>query len=252
MKPILKDLLNKFSRIIFYIYRFIYYIIPVELRTKLELKLRSKLQSKLQSKIEDNLVDEISHHFKDNFKNSLLFDDKWKIREHAIKTSLLNDKNKEYYYLEFGVFEGTTANYFSKFVNKLYCFDSFEGLNDDWAGTSEPKSAFNLNKKIPKLNSNVEPVIGWVEDTLGDFLKKHNPKINFVHLDMDLYSPTRLTLEKLKPYLIKDAVIIFDELYNYIGWENGEYKALKEVFKEDEFEYKSFNLFGCQCMVKLK
>jgi hypothetical protein len=164
----------------------------------------------------------------------------------------LNDKNKEYYYLEFGVWKGESSNFFSKFVNKLYSFDSFEGLKEDWIGNSKPKGFFNLNKKIPKLNSNVEPIIGWVEDTLDDFLKKHNPKINFVHLDMDTYSPTKFTLEKLKPHLIKNAILIFDELYNYAGWKNGEFKALKEVFKEDEFEYKAFNLDSTQCVIKIR
>ena len=66
---------------------------------------------------------------------------------------------------------------------------------------------------------------------------------------MDPYSSTKFTLEKLKPYLVKNAIIIFDELYNYIGWENGEYKALKEVFKEEGFEYKAFNLQGSQCVI---
>ena len=219
------------------IYRVIYYLIPIELRSKLEFKLQSKLKSKLQLKLEENLVNETTVHFNKHFK---------------IKTSLLNDTKNEYYYLEFGVFEGMTTNYFSKLVKKLYCFDSFEGLKEDWAGTSDPKSAFNLNKKVPKLNLNVEPIVGWVEDTLELFLKKHNPKVNFVHLDMDIYSATKFTLENLKPYLVKDAVILFDELYNYDGWESGEYKALKEVFNEDEFEYKSFNLLGCQSMIKLK
>ena len=58
------------------------------------------------------------------------------------------------------------------------------------------------NKKTLKLNSNVEPIVGWVEDTLDDFLIKYNPKINFVHMDMDTYSSTKFTLEKIKPYLV--------------------------------------------------
>ena len=103
-----------------------------------------------------------------------------------------------------------------------------------------PKGSFNLNKKLPKLNDNIEVIVGWVEDTLDNFLKKHNPKIKFVHLDMDTYSPTKFVLKKIKPYLVKDAIIVFDEFYNYIGWQNGEYKALKEIFKETEFEYKAF------------
>ena len=243
MKSIIKFLLVKISRVIFYIHLAKHLITPAEFKKKFK---------KLEVKLDDNLADETFDHFKGYLKKSLLFNDFWKIREYAIKTSLLNDKNKEYYYLEFGVFKGASANYFSKFVNNLYCFDSFEGLKEDWVGISLPKGHFNLNKKVPKLNSNVKPIVGWVEDTLDEFLKKHNPKINFVHLDMDIYSATKFTLERLKPYLTKNAVILFDELYNYDGWESGEYKALKEVFNDNEFEYKSFNLLGCQSMIKLK
>jgi hypothetical protein len=243
MKNIIKLMLTKISRII-------YYITPSEF--KLISKLDFKSRSKLKLKLNNDLADETFEHFKEHFKKSLLFDDKHQIREYAIKTSLLNDKNKGCYYLEFGVFKGNTANYFSKFVNKLYCFDSFEGLKDDWGGTRIAKDHFNLNKKIPKLNSNIEVVIGWVEDTLDDFLDKHNPKINFVHMDMDTYSSTKFTLEKLKPYLSKNAIILFDELYNYFGWENGEHKALKEVFQEDEYEFKSFCLNFTQCCIQIK
>ena len=107
--------------------------------------------SKLKLKLEDNLLEETFNHFKEDFTKSLLFNDVYKTREYAIQKSLLNDENKEYYYLEFGVFRGTYANYFSKFVNKLYCFDSFEGLKEDLVGTSLPKGYFNLKKKYLNL-----------------------------------------------------------------------------------------------------
>ena len=242
MKKIIKFLLTILSRFILLVYRIIDIIIPTEL----------KKNTKLENKIEENLAEETFAAFKLHFKKSLLFKDISQIREYAIKTALLNDKNKDYYYLEFGVFKGTSTNFFSQYVNKFYAFDSFEGLKEDWIGTSDIKGSFNLNKKIPKLNSNVEPIIGWVENTLEDFLKQHNPKINFVHLDMDTYNPTKYTLEKLKPYLVKNAIIIFDELYNFVGWEHGEYKALKEVFNEDEFEYQGFNIKRAQVVIRIK
>jgi hypothetical protein len=40
---------------------------------------------------------------------------------------------------------------------------------EDCAGTASAKSYFNLNKKIPKLNSNVELIAGRIEDTLETF-----------------------------------------------------------------------------------
>lgn len=237
MKSVLKKILIKLSKII-------YLLVPDEFKPT--------NYNNIQRKLELNLTEETFSNFKDHLKKSILFKDIWKIREYSIKTALSNDKNKEYYYLEFGVWKGSSANFFSKYLKKLYVFDSFEGLKEDWTGTSMHKGYFDLKKKIPKLNSNIEPIVGWVEDTLDDFLKKNNPKINFVHLDMDTYEPTKFTLEKLKPYLIKDAIILFDELYNYIGWEHGEYKALKEVFKDNEFKYKAFTINSVRCAVQIK
>ncbi len=242
MKNNFKFLLSKISKFILLISRVTIFLVPTELKKK----------TKLEDKIEENLVEETFANFEVHFKKSLLFKDIFQIREYAIKTTLLNDKNKDYYYLEFGVFKGTSANFFSEYVNKFYVFDSFEGLKEDWIGTSDTKGSFNLNKQIPKMNSNIEPIIGWVENTLDDFLKKHNPKINFVHLDLDTYNSTKYTLERLKPYLLKNAVIIFDELYNFTGWEEGEYKALNEIFNKDEFEYIAFNIKGAQAVIKIK
>ena len=70
-------------------------------------------------------------------------------------------------------------------------------------------------------------------------------------MDLDLYNPTKFTLEKIKPYLEKDAIILFDELYNYVNWKEGEYKALKEVFKDDEYVYKSFNINDQQAFIQI-
>ena len=240
MKNFIKSILEKISRVI-------YELIPREFKNR-------DNEYDMYSKIIEHSKNETFEHFKDDYKRSVLFTNKWKIREYAIKTALLNDKNKENYYLEFGVFKGKTSNFFSKFIHKLYCFDSFEGLKEDWVGTKIPKGHFNLNKKIPVLKSNVEPIIGWVEDTLDVFLEKNNPKINFVHFDMDTYSSTKFTLKKIKPYLTKNAILIFDEFTGYIGWENGEYKAFKEVFKEEEFTYLAFSMRDGydKCVVQIK
>ena len=69
---------------------------------------------------------------------------------------------------------------------------------------------------------------------------------------MDTYSSTKFVLEKIKPYLVKNAIILFDELYNYIGWEHGEYRALNEVFKKEEFQYKAFNIRDVNVVIEIK
>jgi len=206
----------------------------------------------IETILKENTARENYEHFKEIFKTTVLYRDVWEIRKYAIENAISNDKQQEGFYLEFGVWKGWSTNFFSKYVKKLYAFDSFEGLREDWGGSKFGKGHFNLNKQIPKLNSNIEPIVGFVEDTLDDFLKKHNPKINFVHLDMDTYPSTKYALERLKPFFKKDAIIIFDELYNYHGWKNGgEYKALKEVFKDDEYIFKAFNVLGRQVVIQI-
>lgn len=224
----------------------IYKLIPKEFKKNLN-------QYDIYSKIIEYSKNETFEHFKNDLKKSVLFTDNQEIRKYAIKNALSKDKNLEYFYLEFGTYRGKSANFFSQYVKKFYTFDSFEGLSTDWAGRFDrPKGFFSNNKRLPKLNSNVEPVIGLVEDSLDNFLDIHKPKINFIHFDLDIYEPTKFTLSKVKPFLLKDAILIFDDFYNYFGWDQGEYKALMEVFNKNEFEYKAFALNCKRCVIQVK
>ena len=191
-------------------------------------------------------------HFKELLKSTLLLTQK-KIREHAIEESIKNDPNSDYSYLEFGVFSGTTITFFSKYLtkSKIYGFDSFEGLKEHWLGTTVTKGTFDLKKKIPTLPKNVVPVAGWIQDTLPPFLIEKDPKINFVHIDVDTYETTKFILDLIKPRLVKGALILFDELYNFEGWDVGEYKALAEVFKESEYKFEAFAHDGQQALIKI-
>ena len=191
-------------------------------------------------------------HFKKFFKNSIFLDTE-RIRKYAILKALSNDENESNYYLEFGVFNGLSINYLSKFLNaNIYGFDSFEGLKEDWKGSILESGYFDLKGKKPKVNKNVKLVKGLVQDTLVDFLSKiENSKINFVHIDLDTYESTKFVLENLKPYLKKNAIILFDELYNFSGWDQGEYKALREVFNDNEYKFLAFSKSSCQAVIQI-
>jgi len=209
-------------------------------------------------KTEENI--KCFNHFKKHFKSSIFLKTNYllreygtSVREYAIEQALQNDINgNKYTYLEFGVYKGTSVNFFSNYVNKIYGFDSFEGLKEDWVGSIRPKKDFNLNKKLPKLNQNVIPVTGWVQDTLDDFLKENNPKINFVNMDVVTYETSKFVLSKIKPYLINNSIILFNELYNFSGWDVGEYKAFQEVFNEKEYKFKAFSKYGHQVVIKIQ
>ena len=235
MKKIIKKILNKISRVI-------YHITPKEFRNDYNIKTKYILEEKNKS----------FDTFKKYFRRSIMFDTEEDIQKFAIEESIKNDKDSDKFYLEFGVFKGRSINFFSKYVKQIYGFDSFEGLKEHWIGAiNAPKGTFNLDKKIPALNDNVVAVQGWIQDTLRKFLSEKNPKVNFVHIDVDTYDTTLFILKELKPFLDKNSTILFDEIHNIPGWEVGEYKALKEIFTDNEYEFIAFD-FEKRAVIRIK
>tara|TARA_B110000967_G_C18785927_1_gene510761 strand:+ start:525 stop:1136 length:612 start_codon:yes stop_codon:yes gene_type:complete len=149
-------------------------------------------------------------------------------------------------WLEFGVAGGRTINYISKFtLDTVYGFDSFEGLPEKWR-TGFDKGKFSRNGSLPEVNNNVVLIKGWFDKTLPEFIKTHNKKISFIHMDADLYSSTKCIFDNLKDYIDDECVIIFDELVNYPGFdgETGELKAFYEFLAENKVSYDWIGMNG--------
>ena len=206
----------------------------------------------IYKKYEKENLDECYNFFKKHLSKSLLIDQIKDIRLLSINKAIeLNGENG--HFLEFGVFDGESINLFSKQINNnIYGFDSFEGLKDDWTGHNLPSGHFDRKGKIPKLKKNVVPVVGWAQDTLPKFIKDEKiSKVSFLHMDLDTYESPKFVLKELKNYLTKNSIIIFDQLYNYPGWKEGEFKALTEVFQENEYEYIAFGKYSKQVVIKI-
>lgn len=150
-------------------------------------------------------------------------------------------------WLEFGTFQGRTINYISKFTkDTVYTFDCLTGLPEKWRDGFE-KGCFNLHGRLPKLNSNVELVEGLFQDTLNGFLAVHkDKKVSFIHMDADLYSSTNFVLETLKDHLTDGCIIVFDEFFNYNGWEEGEYLAFNEFVKKNRKKNIKYEVIGME------
>lgn len=197
------------------------------------------------------------NHFKKHFFNSVFLDN-IELQKYSIKEALINDNgSKQLYYLEFGVGRGTSINRFSDILQKnrkfIYGFDSFVGLREDWKGhVLYPKGSLSQNNKQPKVKKNVNLISGWIQDTLPIFLKEKNPKINFIHIDVDTYESTKFIFNNVKKYLANNCIILLDEMYNFPGWSVGEYKALAEEFAEDEYEFIAFSLNKGNAALKFK
>ena len=149
-------------------------------------------------------------------------------------------------WLEFGVYNGETINYISRFTrNRVYGFDSFEGLPETWRDGFE-KGVFTLNGTLPAVNENVVLVKGLFQDTLSTFLSSENKKVSFVHIDCDLYSSTKHVLDNLICFMDEECIVVFDELVNYPGFDgdNGELKAFYEFVTEHDIRFEWIGMNG--------
>ncbi len=146
-------------------------------------------------------------------------------------------------HLEFGVFQGNSINYFSKALPKIsfYGFDSFEGLAEDWSGYGEAKGAFNLDGKLPEVNSNVTLVKGWFADSLPEFVRSHSEcldKMVCLYVDSDTYQAATTVLTELRDYIRPGLFVVFDEYLAYPNWKNGEFKAWQEFCQKNNVKYR--------------
>lgn len=143
--------------------------------------------------------------------------------------------------IEFGVWKGGSLNYLADLLHpdKIFGFDSFEGLPEDWSmgGKFHPKGTFRTD--LPQVRGNAELVPGWFSDTLPRFLKEHPEPVSLLHIDSDLYSSAKYVLTMLNDRISVGTVIMFDELCDftdgeqgYPDWRNGEWKALQEWLSE--------------------
>ena len=136
-------------------------------------------------------------------------------------------------------------NYTRKFIG----FDTFEGFasvhkNDGEAEvvrTGAYSVPHRYEENLTRLLLEREALLpynhlGKVELKKGDakqtvriYLEEHpETVIAFAYFDFDLYEPTRVCAELIKPYLCKGAVVAFDEYMH--PTHPGETKAAREVF----------------------
>jgi hypothetical protein len=178
-------------------------------------------------------ISESADYADQNMKSAIMFNTREQLWDFAIQKIKFSGLVGE-----FGVFEGYSINYFAKKLPQdIYGFDSFEGLQEDWAGWVLPKGTFDLGGKLPKVKKNVHLIKGWFDKTLPVFLQSHPEKFSFIHIDCDTYEATKAALFYLNPRIVEGTVIIFDEYFSYRGWQLGEYKAWKEFVADNSLVY---------------
>jgi|TARA_B100001964_G_scaffold226487_1_gene275441 hypothetical protein len=190
----------------------------------------------------------------DNFSKNL--------RHYSLLQSVrhvLSKKNLENYnFVECGCWTGHSSYIISKilkeynFKNKFYIFDSFEGGLSDlekedkslFASLSEEeikdqkdycKSNENDVRNLLKNFEFVEIFKCWIPEKFHNVADK---KFQFIHLDVDLYQPTKDSLEFFYPKLAQGGIIVCDD-YNFTTFP-GAKKAWDDFFKHKKNTYNFF------------
>jgi hypothetical protein len=209
-------------------------------------KLVSSIQAKIEESTRQNIKLELSKrslsttvdYIQENMEKVSSVDTKWMVHDLAFKQAMLQGV-----ILEFGVYRGETINHIAaKTSAPVFGFDSFEGLPEFWRdGFSRGEFAMN---NLPSVRENVNLIKGWFDETLPAFVDEYKfDAVSYLHIDCDLYSSTKTILNNLKSKIKSGTVIVFDEYFNYPGWENHEYKAFKEFITDTgyDFDYITYN-----------
>jgi predicted O-methyltransferase YrrM len=154
---------------------------------------------------------------------------------------------------EFGVYRGASINTLARLLpeRQIFGFDSFEGLPEAWRDEYDA-GAFDVNGSLPAVRSNVHLIKGWFCDSLQQFLNLHREPMALVHIDCDLYTSTRTVLPALAERIQVGTVLLFDEYFNYPGWQQHEHKAFCELRRGHplNFEYLAYNSSHQQVIVR--
>lgn len=166
--------------------------------------------------------------------------------------------------LEFGIGFSRTFKQIAK-TRHLHGFDSFKGLPESWR-SGLPKGTFSnagmikadLYEKCADGRLSGTIWEGWFEDTLPKFIAENQTDlergIDFIHIDSDLYSSAVTALDGCAPYLKPGSIILFDEIFNYPGWNKdgvGEFAALME-WEVVGWEWIAYNPAGQEAAIRMK
>ena len=152
-------------------------------------------------------------------------------------------------YFEFGVCHGSSIQLMYDEVCRaklgnihLFGFDSFEGLPVDDEGEWEAGSySAEYDDVVQRLTDHsvdwerVTLVKGFYSDTLNsELVAKHNiRKASILMIDCDMYSSAIESLNFCEPYILDEAIVIFDD-WNPLAKKNkGEKRAFEEFLQNN-------------------
>ena len=186
------------------------------------------------------------------FAEEVMPQGRWFPEPHGTLVHALEQAPKGGMALEFGVWTGRALRVMAEMRGggNVYGFDSFQGLPEDyrWDVTA---GTFAVDR-LPDVPG-AELVVGWFDETLPGFLAEHPGPVDFVHIDSDLYSSAVTVLDNIGPRLVAGSVVMFDEYFNYAGWEKHEHRAWREWLERTgtRAEYLAYTSIHEQVVVRI-
>jgi hypothetical protein len=143
--------------------------------------------------------------------------------------------------IECGVFKGASLCrlikfrdlFDNKFAKKIIGFDTFgpfpeadfgpdkavrQRFIDEAGETSITVEKLEELLTANGLNENVELVAGNLLETAPDYIEAHQQlKISLLHIDVDLYEPTKIALECFFPLVVRGGIVILDDYGAFPG-----------------------------------
>lgn len=173
-------------------------------------------------------------------------------RQEVMHTAFKAATNVNGFICELGVYRGQSLNEIARHYapEKVYGFDTFTGLPEFWRN-GFPEGAFDVSSEKLNFEKNCTLYKGLFDDALPIFLEKIVDSAKLIHIDCDLYSSSITALRILAPRIKPGTVIIFDEYFNYPGWEAHEHKAFHEFLELTGLNYKyiAYNKNGQQVAI---
>jgi hypothetical protein len=81
---------------------------------------------------------------------------------------------------------------------------------------------------------NYEFIKGNIIETIPDYIEKNEAlRIALLHIDVDVYEPTKVILDRLFGKVVRNGLIVFDDY----GTVSGETKAVDAFFKQNNMNY---------------
>lgn len=150
----------------------------------------------------------------DGFGNSV--DDPINERLYVLQQFAKRQNKLNSNFVEVGIYSGMSMYFMAEHCNKIFIgIDSFEGVSEPTPGIdtdyftkgSLASEIENAQRYLKKFN-NVKLLKGWVPEVLESLPEL---KYSLVHIDVDLYEPTKKSIEYFWDRLLPDGVLICDD-----------------------------------------